>query len=155
MVNCPVPYCPYTHEDSAYIMQHMVEAHYNLALMLITGASIFCPELLDDDIFYMVRLQDILSSQDIQDAIQDMDQMDNQNELMHISIIDIDKVAPKQNEEQEQEQAHECPICLEENCTSLRKINICGHIYCATCIERWFKYTATCPICRIQVQTVS
>lgn len=46
-----------------------------------------------------------------------------------------------------------CRICLEEfyQATTLRKIKICDHIFCADCIHQWFKENKTCPLCNIDV----
>jgi len=43
-----------------------------------------------------------------------------------------------------------CPICLDNlnELSPLRKIQNCGHIYCASCIETWFKNNRKCPICK-------
>ena len=48
---------------------------------------------------------------------------------------------------------NKCPICLEDfkdlfDTSSLRKIANCNHIYCAPCIETWFKNNRKCPVCK-------
>ena len=39
-----------------------------------------------------------------------------------------------------------CSICLEEpgKCSQLK----CGHIYHRKCINKWFKTSSSCPVCR-------
>lgn len=39
-----------------------------------------------------------------------------------------------------------CPICFEHMHHAER--TPCGHVYCATCIQKWKEKSATCPICR-------
>lgn len=41
-----------------------------------------------------------------------------------------------------------CPICLEpfEFCHDLRR-TVCGHLYCAECIQKWLYRTPICPLC--------
>ena len=43
-----------------------------------------------------------------------------------------------------------CLICHEDYIASSSLIRImdCSHIYHSTCIEEWFKYNESCPICR-------
>ena len=46
-----------------------------------------------------------------------------------------------------------CPICFEELVGSnIRKINYCGHLYCAPCIEKWLQFKKMCPVCRADVE---
>ena len=44
-----------------------------------------------------------------------------------------------------------CPICMEETDKNI-KLN-CNHIFCITCIEKWFlNKSNTCPICRVKIE---
>lgn len=39
-----------------------------------------------------------------------------------------------------------CPICFD--CIEVgRKINLCGHVFCDTCVQKWFADHKTCPVC--------
>lgn len=40
-----------------------------------------------------------------------------------------------------------CPICL-NNIKKNITLNKCGHSFCSKCINKWFKYSQSCPICR-------
>lgn len=46
-----------------------------------------------------------------------------------------------------------CPVCLEDHSSNIRKINDCGHKFCATCIETWLSSHKTCPICKAELMT--
>lgn len=39
-----------------------------------------------------------------------------------------------------------CTICLEE--IKNKKELKCGHVYCKSCINKWFETNNICPICR-------
>jgi Ring finger domain len=43
----------------------------------------------------------------------------------------------------------ECYICLENllKGSCMRKLQ-CSHVFCIDCIDRWFMYHSTCPICK-------
>lgn len=40
-----------------------------------------------------------------------------------------------------------CVICMEEYTNKTRKKLRCGHIFCADCINEWYKRKQTCPLC--------
>lgn len=40
----------------------------------------------------------------------------------------------------------ECSICL-ERLNKIKRKTLCGHIYCAECIENWFTKDKRCPLC--------
>jgi hypothetical protein len=40
----------------------------------------------------------------------------------------------------------ECSICL-ERLNKIKRKTVCGHIYCAECIENWFNKHKRCPLC--------
>lgn len=40
----------------------------------------------------------------------------------------------------------ECNICYENTTNTL---NICGHVFCKSCIMEWFGTSITCPCCRV------
>ena len=42
----------------------------------------------------------------------------------------------------------ECPICYDQN--ALENL-ICGHAMCSACLDRWFRYSEQCPMCRAVV----
>ena len=67
-----------------------------------------------------------------------------------IGVNDINECAPIIDNISSIYDIDKCPICLEEfkYIISLRKINICDHIYCAPCIETWLKNHKTCPVCK-------
>ena len=46
-----------------------------------------------------------------------------------------------------------CIICLEmlHSKDTIRKINICGHIFCSGCIEKWLNENKTCPLCKTEI----
>lgn len=51
------------------------------------------------------------------------------------------------------DQSDTCRICLEPLCSieTVRKINKCDHIFCASCIETWFKENKNCPLCKVSL----
>lgn len=61
-------------------------------------------------------------------------------------IKDINKIMSDIGNNQEK---HECPICLEEIDNSKGKLLInCKHIFCLFCIQKWFALKAFCPLCK-------
>jgi len=42
----------------------------------------------------------------------------------------------------------DCPICLDEIKEEDKKIIKCSHVYHEKCIEKWFKRSHKCPLCR-------
>ena len=57
---------------------------------------------------------------------------------------------PQQNIEQKN--THEtCPICYH----SIKKCrNIpCAHLFCSDCLDKWFKKSGKCPLCRVFLHT--
>jgi len=74
-----------------------------------------------------------------------------------IGVNDINECAPIIDNISSMYDIDKCPICLEEfkYIISLRKINICDHIYCAPCIETWLKNHKTCPVCKQSACTSS
>ena len=63
---------------------------------------------------------------------------------------DIDKLAPICEPPNNNDTV--CAICLcescEENATKWRKMNGCGHVFCAPCLEQWLHLKHMCPLCR-------
>ena len=46
----------------------------------------------------------------------------------------------------------ECPICLESFVDKdIRKIKICEHMFCFSCISQWLSNNTKCPLCRIDI----
>ena len=41
----------------------------------------------------------------------------------------------------------QCPICL-SNIRHVCELDLCGHVYCTACIDRWFEKHDSCPLCR-------
>ena len=69
---------------------------------------------------------------------------------INLSKEDIDKYAPItivcRNEEKDDD---ECTICLEKLYTKItRKIVNCKHLFCQSCIEKWFEEKSSCPVCK-------
>ena len=51
---------------------------------------------------------------------------------------------------EEQEEADECPICLDALDTTATLV--CGHIFHRACIDDWATTQATCPCCRVPLE---
>ena len=51
---------------------------------------------------------------------------------------------------------HTCPISLEqfEENMEIRRLNVCGHIFKKTNIDRWFERNVRCPVCRFDIREV-
>ena len=45
----------------------------------------------------------------------------------------------------------ECAICMDEH--NDRSTLPCGHVFCLTCLQEWYKITHSCPTCRHPFQT--
>lgn len=43
----------------------------------------------------------------------------------------------------------DCSICLEK--IEIAHKTECGHIFCKSCIEEWYKRNSTCPLCRKKI----
>lgn len=50
-----------------------------------------------------------------------------------------------------------CPVCLEEfkDIEVCRKINVCGHVYCSECIQKWFSESKRCPVCKKEAHQIA
>ncbi|KAH7294900.1 hypothetical protein KP509_27G024100 [Ceratopteris richardii] len=50
-----------------------------------------------------------------------------------------------------------CAICLGEyaECDPLRILPQCGHTFHVWCIDAWLRRNASCPVCRIRIQSTS
>jgi len=67
-----------------------------------------------------------------------------------IGIKEIDDVAPVVCTPEACTCNYICVICLDNlcDCSKVRKIEACNHMYCAPCIETWLSENKTCPICK-------
>eukprot|EP00250_Pteridium_aquilinum_P017665 c23728_g1_i1 orf=600-1406(+) len=48
-----------------------------------------------------------------------------------------------------------CIVCLGEyeDCEFIRILPLCGHAFHVNCIDAWLRQHATCPVCRVQLQS--
>lgn len=69
-----------------------------------------------------------------------------------IGVKNIDEVAPTVDKPPSDDWI--CAICLEnlKEVESMRRIHVCNHVFCASCIEQWFKENKICPVCKTEVQ---
>lgn len=70
-------------------------------------------------------------------------------------IVDKDMVSVKMipTEEEGIKRDDTCIVCLETLLSreNIRKIKICGHMFCSECIEKWFEENHTCPLCKTEL----
>ena len=62
---------------------------------------------------------------------------------VNVHIIDVKK---EEDEERDDEEGDECPICMEV-VKDAAYIDICKHTFCKQCITKWVMYKNTCPLC--------
>jgi len=69
---------------------------------------------------------------------------------VHMKALHIDMVAPLYcpTNLATNNECEICPICLEsfESRGDLRR-TVCGHVYCAECIQKWLIRMPVCPLC--------
>lgn len=48
----------------------------------------------------------------------------------------------------------ECIVCKEDFCGNYKvcKLNKCGHIYCKSCVNKWFQENKKCPVCQYEYE---
>jgi len=69
--------------------------------------------------------------------------------------IDDNKKIPAIQKETEDDVSSRCCICLEEPTKpELSKLDMCEHIYCFTCIEKWAERENTCPLCKTRFHKI-
>lgn len=82
-----------------------------------------------------------------------------------VGVEDVDAVAPLDTYDfafdpaEGAEAPTRCAICLDSfqdmpRDTPTRTIAVCGHRYCAGCIEQWFTRKRVCPLCKKNVEDV-
>mmetsp|Transcript_23490 Transcript_23490/g.48907 ORF Transcript_23490/g.48907 Transcript_23490/m.48907 type:complete len:111 (+) Transcript_23490:24-356(+) len=55
--------------------------------------------------------------------------------------------------ENNDEEGGSCVICMEDFKTGDKvKMLKCGHRFCVGCIDKWLKQSATCPMCKVEVE---
>lgn len=48
-----------------------------------------------------------------------------------------------------------CPICQEDISDADVVMTLCKHVYCHSCISKWFKEHVTCPVCNADQRDIS
>lgn len=149
----PTHECPYCHLPFAPIdlLLHLRENH-PLTLSLWIANSITVGSLADTIAMLLNGSAYGTLGEDIDEPeIESYEYWMQLEELMgnhETGVENIESAAPYTLEYGE----FTCPICLEliEGTVSVRKISACGHLYCATCIERWLSIKRVCPVCRAE-----
>jgi|SouAtlMetagenome_1021521.scaffolds.fasta_scaffold02101_2 hypothetical protein len=44
-----------------------------------------------------------------------------------------------------------CAVCLQE-CTQNVEITVCNHTFHKLCLQDWFRYKTTCPLCKTNIK---
>ena len=128
-VHCPVCYAMFQQSE---LSSHLIENHY---LFLVLLRSFYMDDMLQTD-------------NDIEDSYEGLSELCDMMGYVAIGTdIDIETTIIVTDK------TETCPICLEDNTSSVRKINDCGHRFCAPCIEKWLSSHKTCPICKIELKT--
>ena len=71
-----------------------------------------------------------------------------QNEEMYKKIKDEKTMSlPSLSQVQDDTLQGECVICLHDFSSPLVRLS-CGHVFHKDCIDNWYTYKYTCPICR-------
>lgn len=69
--------------------------------------------------------------------------------------IDNKKIPAVKKEIQIDDASKRCCICLEEPTKpEVSKLDMCKHIYCFTCIEKWAERENTCPLCKTRFHKI-
>jgi len=70
-------------------------------------------------------------------------------------IDDNKKIPAIQKETEQDDLSSRCCICLEEPTKpELSKLDMCLHVYCFTCIEKWAERENTCPLCKTRFHKI-
>jgi len=71
------------------------------------------------------------------------------------TTVDSKKLPAVEKELQIDDASKRCCICLEEPIKSeISKLDMCKHIYCFTCIEKWAERENTCPLCKTRFHKI-
>jgi hypothetical protein len=126
--------CNESQDTIGSLLLHMMVAHPEFFV-----ASMSYLNLLNDEIYEEENDYEYWSN--ICDSIG--------NHYVGLSKEKIDLVAPINIIDEE----CDCAICLEKITvdTQSRKLTLCSHIYCSTCIETWLSQHRTCPICKCEL----
>lgn len=120
------------------MVRHMAIEHPFLAAVWL---SLHIPSLSTDEIVQYI--QDIIDEQE--NEYEQLLELCDTIGYHYVGVDDIEKVAPFSESSND-----DCPICIEplNEAQKNRKINVCGHIFCASCIETWLEKHKTCPVCK-------
>jgi len=162
-MRCPVDGCERETEDSVILLLHMLSCHYEFLMVLSTLLPREAQEHINNVNTYAedINYLDILSLQDTSASLQELEDMffilPPPIPLEEALPLDIDAIAPIIVNTSQESQDNECPICLKTHSseTIVRKISACNHTYCDHCITRWLTLSATCPVCRAQILSIS
>ena len=71
------------------------------------------------------------------------------------NAVDIKKLPAVEKVLQIDDASKRCCICLEEPIKpEISKLDMCKHIYCFTCIEKWAERENTCPLCKTRFHKI-
>jgi hypothetical protein len=131
-VECPV--CNVTFPTENFVEHTLSEHPYFFVVWAsMNMPSMLTPSLEDDDL-------DEEMSYEYLSALCEM--IGNHK----VGVTDVNTVAPIATEVDNE---GVCVVCMEElqSVKPCRKINKCNHVFCSSCIEKWFQENKTCPVC--------
>ena len=142
---CPV--CGIT-VDIHSVFMHLFVDHSDFLLVWV---SLMNPEEPDDFVIeHYLNLYSLAGNAHPQDEYTYYSELCDYIGYHKVGVKEIDVVAPVVTCASETT-CDTCAICLENihNSDNIRVIDICKHMYCASCIERWLSENKTCPICKM------
>lgn len=123
-------------------------------ILLTTLASLYMPDITDIDLINIFNIEPEVDPYSYENLSELCDQLGN----VKIGVKDIDEVSVPIVINTENKNDNNCSICLEsynyiqkQNDNYIRKINLCHHKFCNTCITQWLSSNKKCPICKIEL----
>ena len=155
--------CPMCNQN-INIVDYFFHIRNNHPILLTTVASIMMPHITDNELINTI-FNDIINNNNYNYMYDNEYTYENLSELcdqlgnVNIGITNIDDVStPTIYIDNTNKNDSTCSICLDNfyniqnhSDNYIRKINICKHEFCNTCISTWLSNHKSCPICKIDV----
>lgn len=164
--------CPICNQN-VNIIDYFFHMRIDHPLLLTTMAAIMIPDINEDELIDIVYYNDNNYNNNINYnynynndnnyTYENLSELCEQLGNVNIGITDIDNVSTPTIyiDDIKNKDDNKCSICLDNfeiiqnnSDNYIRKINICKHKFCNTCISTWLSKHKTCPICKIDLSEV-